>query len=291
MLRYVLAMDNERPRLCAPDQEKSCFACCPPIRPPGYEHITYRRIIHRELLNSTKEFDADSDHVRSITGYSCWALGYLDHRFRRVGCLLHPNQNGGRDLRYRVDYGKKCSRESCEESRLFDLLEEEIRRYYVELTQGLDSFSYSSRNENPLFTLVWWGTEILTYVAHNGDKKAGDRATFFSQFPLFARGLDPRAYAYLISFLVSHHGDAILKSTETAELCRSFWEELRTDYTVSPLTQAPRPYVYNLQLDPLFARFLRYGLGIVRITQTEADTLRLQIDARINRFYRSICCE
>jgi hypothetical protein len=277
-------MNNESPSLCAPDREKSCFACCPPIRPSGYEHITYRWIIHRELLNATKEFDGDSDNVRSITGYSCWALGYLDRRFRRVGCLLHPNQNRGRDLRCRVDYGEKCSRESCEESRMFDLLAEDVRRYYIALTHGLDSFSYSSRKENPLFTLVWWGTGILTYLAHNGDGKAVDRATFFSKFPLFASGLDPRKYAYLVSFLVSRHGEAILKNKEIAGLCRNFWEDLRREFIVSPLTQASRPYVHTLQLDPLFARFLRYGLGIARITKTEADTLRLQVDARINRF-------
>lgn len=30
-----------------------------------------------------------------ITGFSCWALGYMDNGHKMVGCLLHPGQNGG----------------------------------------------------------------------------------------------------------------------------------------------------------------------------------------------------
>ena len=33
--------------LCFPDEEKSCFACCPPIRAAGYEHIEYKNFINR----------------------------------------------------------------------------------------------------------------------------------------------------------------------------------------------------------------------------------------------------
>lgn len=281
-------MNTERTSLCAPDQDKSCFACCPPIRPPGYEHIVYRRIIHSELLNATKEFDPESDSVRPITGFSCWALGYLDREYRRVGCLLHPIQNRGRDLRHRVNYGKKCSRESCQESQLFDILEESARRHFLALTRGLDSFSYSSRDQNPLFNLVWWGDELLAHLARNGDGRAPDRETFFSKFPLLASDLDPHAYGYLISFLVARHGDAILKRTDAAGLCGTFWEDVRKDFAVSSLNQASRPYAYTLRLDPLFVRCLRYGLGIMRITKTEADTLRMQIDARINVFGKAL---
>jgi len=81
--------------LCAPDREKSCFACCPPIRPAGYEHILYEAIVKRMLRENTKAFARGETGPAPITGFSCWALGYLDPEYRRVGCLLHPLQNAG----------------------------------------------------------------------------------------------------------------------------------------------------------------------------------------------------
>ena len=107
------------PTLCFPDNRKSCFACCPPIRPPNYEHIQYKNLIQRMLRENTRAFSTRGEKVLPITGFSCWALGYLDKECRLVGCLLHPSRNRGKDLRFRVDYGGKCGRESCPESKVF----------------------------------------------------------------------------------------------------------------------------------------------------------------------------
>ena len=93
--------------LCVPDAQRSCFACCPPIRPAGYEHIQYRNMVMRMLRENTKGFAAGGGGRSPITGFSCWALGYLDENFRQVGCLLHPAMNNGKDLRYRVGFGEK----------------------------------------------------------------------------------------------------------------------------------------------------------------------------------------
>jgi hypothetical protein len=151
--------------LCAPDQEKSCFACCPPIRPPGYEHLQYTNEIKRVLRENTASLRREEKSLLPITGFSCWALGHLDGGFKRIGCLLHPSQNGGEDLRYRVDYGDKCARESCLEAGIFARLCPEARNFWVRLSEGLDSFSYSSRTLNPLFRILGWGGAVLNLVA------------------------------------------------------------------------------------------------------------------------------
>ena len=107
------------PSLCLPDKEKSCFACCPPIRPAGYEHVQYKNIVKKILIENTLSFQLQK---KSITGFSCWALGYIDKNFKQVGCLLHPEYIGT-DLRHLTGYGEKCKRETCLEAKIFLNLE------------------------------------------------------------------------------------------------------------------------------------------------------------------------
>lgn len=140
--------------LCYPDGKKSCFACCPPIRPQRYEHISFKTIIHRELVNNTLRFKNSIPSRRPITGYSCWAMAYIDDSFKIPGCLLHPYLNQGEDLRYLVDYGEKCKRESCIEYDLFSILSEKEKLFYIRMTDRMDFFTYSSRRLNPLFHLL-----------------------------------------------------------------------------------------------------------------------------------------
>ena len=73
----------------------------------------------RDLKENSEDFDRQGKGIIPITGFSCWALGYLKDNHRLIGCMLHPFQNDGVDLRFRVDYGEKCSRESCEEQKVF----------------------------------------------------------------------------------------------------------------------------------------------------------------------------
>ena len=81
-------MRVKNPTLCFPDHEKTCFACCPPIRPAGYEHIRYKNIIRRMLRENNEDFLQTKMEIIPITGFSCWALGYLDKSHKLVGCLL-----------------------------------------------------------------------------------------------------------------------------------------------------------------------------------------------------------
>ena len=117
--------DNEV-TFCFPNQEKTCFACCPPIRPADYEHLEYKNIIERILRENTEGFRNRDEGIVQITGFSCWALGYIDGNHRLVGCLLHPAQNKGVDLRHRVGYEKKWSMK-----KLSNFVKVSIRRTFL----------------------------------------------------------------------------------------------------------------------------------------------------------------
>jgi hypothetical protein len=119
----------ESPHLCQPDSEKSCGACCGLYNYRG----SSRSGLERRLARRTKAFrklerytpealGAYADWVRSTepqekifeTIYNCEFLGFLDSAGRRVGCLLHPCQHDGRDLRGCSFYGVElCDGHLC----------------------------------------------------------------------------------------------------------------------------------------------------------------------------------
>jgi len=50
-----------QPTLCLPDTEKNCFACCPPIRPAGHEHLQHTGIVKRMVRENTWAFAGKGD--------------------------------------------------------------------------------------------------------------------------------------------------------------------------------------------------------------------------------------
>lgn len=204
-------MTGTNATLCSPDWEKSCFACCPPIRPAGYEHIQYKNILIRELRENTRRMSKTDLNTVPITGFSCWALGYLDERFRRIGCLLHPYQNQGSDLRFRIEYGEKCRRESCPESAIFAELTGDTKRFWLQLADGLDSFAYSSRKENPLFSLMAWGPFLLELIPKVESARHVGKMIFFEEYPFFSAVETPRAHAYPATCIIRESSAHLLK--------------------------------------------------------------------------------
>ncbi|MDQ5984955.1 MAG: hypothetical protein CSYNP_00653 [Syntrophus sp. SKADARSKE-3] len=116
------------PHLCQPDACKSCGACCGLY---NYADSTRESLAIR-LRNRTAHFaDADkspeglnifSEKIRSMEDgakryeviYCCEYLGFLDETEKRVGCLLHPFQNNGADLRGVSFYGQElCDGHFC----------------------------------------------------------------------------------------------------------------------------------------------------------------------------------
>ena len=270
--------------LCLPDKDKSCFACCPPIRPAGYEHIHHQNIIKRLLRENSRDFSKKDSNIIPITGFSCWALGYINKGHRQIGCLLHPGQNNGIDLRYRVNYGEKCRREACQEAKTFSRMDVPERNFWLRLTDGLDSFAYSSREINPLFKILGWGSDVLGLIAKEEAVLRFDRESFIELFPFFATTLPPKGNAYLLNCLLSSEGIHVLKN----EIFRPKFEKFSVFIAERVTREQPinlkGQYAHLLDIDRDFSDFLRLCTGISRIEFDEALVLKTIVDEEIERF-------
>lgn len=266
--------------LCFPDRMKSCFACCPPIRPAGYEHIQYAGSVRRMLRENTHAFGSRLPGERPIRGWSCWALGYMDARFRLVGCLLHPSRHRGEDRRWQVAYGDKCSRETCPEALEFQRLSGCARRFWLHLTAGLDSFAYSSRTRNPLFRMLGCGAEVLEGVAaHN--PVALDWPDLLRRYPVFAAHLSPKAHAYLLGAVLQERGVGALAEPGFRYRFEQAAAALRKRLGHAPWRAGSAPYTHRLGLERHFVDFLRLGAGLTRLEPTRALRLKEEVDAEI----------
>jgi hypothetical protein len=114
--------------LCQPDEDKSCGACC-----GIYNYVdSSREALVVRLLRRTERFHRDVRSVEDLAPfartiraaedqrrrfeviYCCEYVGFLDSDQRHVGCLLHPSQNGGIDLREVSFYGRElCNGHLC----------------------------------------------------------------------------------------------------------------------------------------------------------------------------------
>jgi hypothetical protein len=295
--------------LCAPDMRKTCFACCPPIRPAGYEHIRHKPIIKRMLRENSLCFRKEDRGLSPITGFSCWALGYLDKEYRRIGCLLHPLKNKGMDLRYRVDYGEKCRRESCPESKTFSCLHEDAKSFWLRLARDLDSFAYSSREENPLFHMLGWGTHVLGLVAAMEGSVPHDRESFFEAYPFFQRPGVHRPPVYPAKRLIDRDTVRLLKNRgfrEGFERFSHFLSSKLGEAIAAPQLDAHNDHggsttgaghgevsrlehpVHRLPLDRDFLDYLRLFVGIQKINLEEALRLKSLADEELARFRKSL---
>jgi len=114
--------------LCQPDDGKSCGACCgiynhADSSPEALGQRLRRRTERfRSDVRGTKDLAVFSGAIRAAEDqarrfdviYCCEYAGFLDRDERRVGCLLHPAQNGGADLRGVSFYGRElCDGHLC----------------------------------------------------------------------------------------------------------------------------------------------------------------------------------
>ena len=279
-----MASINKLRSLCFPDNQKSCFACCPPIRPSGYEHIQYQKSVQRFLRENTRQFDPREKTIKPIIGFSCWALGYLDEDFRLIGCLLHPAVNGGEDFRHRIDFGEKCGRESCYESKIFSILNEKQQSFWLNLTRGLDSFAYSSRKENPLFKLLNWGPRILKLITAEETGMIFNVPSFFRTYPFFTIQVNPKAIAYILNRLINKENIHLLKKEEFKE----FFYDVLTNLNQALIQELPDEekgeYIHQLELDKDFLHFLRLSLKRTKMEIGQAERIKKMTDEILRHF-------
>ncbi|MDD5168948.1 MAG: hypothetical protein PHN75_09030 [Syntrophales bacterium] len=116
------------PHLCQPDACKSCGACCglynyaDSSRPSLRKRLRNRTACFREADKTPAGLRSFSEMIgrtedpakRYEVIYCCEYLGFLDDAEKRVGCLLHPLQNNGRDMRDISFYGRElCDGHFC----------------------------------------------------------------------------------------------------------------------------------------------------------------------------------
>jgi len=114
--------------LCQPDAGKSCGACC-----GLYNYVdSSRSSLEQRLRSRTKRFKEMVKNPGDVKNYAkktfavedfakryevtycCEYLGFLDAEEKKVGCLLHPQQNSDIDLRTCSFYGQEiCAGHIC----------------------------------------------------------------------------------------------------------------------------------------------------------------------------------
>ena len=213
---------------CAPAPGLSCFACCPPIRPAGYDHAEHESSLRRLLAENTAVFQAQGPPNKAITGYWCPGLGFLDPTGRTVGCLLHPARHQGRDLRGPTGYQEKCARESCPSARAFAALEPEPASRLAALCVGLDSFAFSSPRRNPVMRLLAFGPEVAAAVARREPASLEDLAAWD-----WLERLEP-ALGWLLAQALTRWGEAALAQPGLAERLEQAAQRLTKDMGPAP---------------------------------------------------------
>ena len=110
--------------LCQPGPGRSCGACCGLYNRRGHSRVELIALL-REVTESFREtggvegnLEAYSAAMRPLVDegklcedvFNCEFLGFLDDGEARVGCMLHPEANGGSDLRGISFHGEEMCR-------------------------------------------------------------------------------------------------------------------------------------------------------------------------------------
>ncbi len=114
--------------LCQPDANKSCGACCglynyaANSRESLSARLRRRTDLFRKTVKSVEDLKKfsravlereDQTRIYEVI-YCCEYLGFLDAGEKKIGCLLHPLQNQGIDLRDVSFYGTElCEGHFC----------------------------------------------------------------------------------------------------------------------------------------------------------------------------------
>ena len=114
--------------LCQPDEGKSCGACCglynyvDSSRSSLEQRLRARTRRFREMVKNPGDVERYAQETKACEDfakryeviYCCEYLGFLDEAEKKVGCLLHPMQNSGVDLRDCSFYGQElCAGHLC----------------------------------------------------------------------------------------------------------------------------------------------------------------------------------
>jgi len=271
--------------LCFPDGEKSCFFCCPPIREPEADSLDLLSEKIQLFRLNRRNLSKNRQGAGEIHGESCWGLGFLDPREKLVGCLLHPCQNQGTDQRNLTGYRSKCAGTLCQEAILFSRLNPVRQRFYLNLTEGMDSFHYSSRRANPLMKILPWGVPVLDAIFLLEQGKTPARMEFISRYGFFWHELDCRLDSWLVGEIIKHRGlEEIMTHPEKYLTFRQQLLCRLRQMKGQPAARSPAVPVHQLSIPLELSRLLKFGLNLWEATATEVSRLQAIMLQKIEQF-------
>ncbi|MDI6742584.1 MAG: hypothetical protein QMD11_07555 [Smithella sp.] len=127
--------------LCQPDGKKSCGACCglynyaDSSRPSLVRRLRDRTNRFRRMVKNPTDVEAYARETLAAEEFTkryevihcCEYIGFLDREEKKVGCLLHPEQNAGADMRDVSFYGQElCAGHLCPSHYFIPLAESRI---------------------------------------------------------------------------------------------------------------------------------------------------------------------
>ncbi|MCK5681261.1 hypothetical protein KAI46_10680 [bacterium] len=249
--------------LCFPDNNKSCFYCCPPIRNPEADPLDNIEGRCRELRLNRKKLPENIALAEEISGEICWGLGFLDDAEQQAGCLLHPLRHGGDDLRHLTGYQFKCANALCREAMIFAELNQNEQQFCLSLCQEMDSFTYSSRS-NPLMRLLAWETEMVKLIISDSNK---DSSTFSARYGFLWQQLDFRLDGYLALEIAERGGVNFLRNNlANLTLYRDKLivelKEIKSDLPPNALLDTPLIPTHKLAIPLSLSRLLKFGADL-----------------------------
>jgi len=260
--------------LCFPDDQKSCFYCCPPIRDPEadpLDNIEERRAM---LRRNRKAINDNITLGQEISGESCWGLGFLDDEEKQAGCLLHPLRHNGKDLRNLTGYQFKCANALCREAMVFAELNPDEQNFCLSLCLDMDSFAYSSRS-NPLMRLLAWETMMVQLIISDAQE---NRRPFLVEYGFLWQTLDFRLDGYLAFETARKKGIDFLRHNldHYISLRNALIDELKKlADDPSFRTSGDRALIpaHRLEIPFALSRLLKFGAGLWELPATEAELI------------------
>ncbi|MCD6292955.1 MAG: hypothetical protein J7M09_05815 [Deltaproteobacteria bacterium] len=277
--------------LCFPDQEKSCFYCCPPIRAPEADPLDNIEAKLQLLRTNRKELQKNLNNPREISGEECWGLGFLDDQERQAGCLLHPLRHQGRDLRHLTGYQFKCANALCREAQVFAQLSQTEQTFCLALCRGMDSIHYSSRR-NPLMRLLAWEEEIVQIIVRESLKNRADKFqnlilnNFLSDYEFLWQKLDFRLDGYLVLQIAEKKRLSFLRRNREnyIELREALIVDLKHNLKPQITPAADLLPAHKLKIPLNLSRLLKFGASLWELPSNCEAEIEQLIEPKLTGF-------
>ena len=284
--------------LCFPDQEKSCFYCCPPIRDPEADPLDNIVEKRRLLRTNRKELQNNLADPHEISGEECWGLGFLDDQEKQAGCLLHPLRHQGRDLRHLTGYQFKCANALCREAQVFTELSEAEQKFCLTLCQGMNSLHYSSRR-NPLMRLLAWDKEMVQILIRDSlenefavqpiDKSSNPsqrNCTFTEKYEFLWQKLDFRLDGYLALQVAERKGFNFLRNNieDYIQLRDDLILELKKKSKLQLASDTPLIPAHKLKTPLNLSRLLKFGANLWELPPGCENEILQHIENKLTTF-------